>query len=264
MATYRSSSHVPNTAPDNPLLGVLGLGVAAFSIWGLVCAARITLGAVSVLVDVFLGAAPSSLLGSVTLSAFAGAFAGIALALLRSLRRKPDAASKSFLSALFSKGLTRSINSGFWGRALISGTVGLLVGAITGASGAISFPQFFNGSASSILSAGSLPLMVFVGGGFGGPGGTGFWSMLFLILVLILMGLIIGILSGLIVHLVVAAAAGATKGATKEAVLRILEEPDEKPQPHRIRNGVVRGALTGVVVTILESIFTVWGILSLP
>jgi hypothetical protein len=264
MATYRSSSNTTSRTSQNPIAGLLGLGVVSVSIWGLVCAARVILGAVSVIVDVLFGTAPSTLIGSVILSAFAGAFAGIALALLRSLRRKPDAVSKSFLSALFNKGLAGSFDAGFWGRALISGTVGLLIGAITGASGAISFPQFFNGSASSILSAGSLPLMAFVGGGFGGPGGTGFWSMLFLILVLILMGLIVGILSGLIVHLVVAAAAGATKGATKEAVLRALEESDEEPQPHRIRNGVVRGALTGIVVAILESIFTVWGILALP
>jgi hypothetical protein len=241
------------------------IGLAAFgvSIWGIICAARICLASASIVLDVLFGAAPSGIVSSVIMSALAGGFAAITIALLRSFRRKAGSSTTSFLSALFNKGLAGpTLDAAFWGRVLVSGAIGWLIGAMTGASGAINFPQFIGGSADAILSI-SMPLMVFVGGGFSGPGGTGFWSVLFLIFVLIVLGIVIGILSGFIIHLIVAAVAGGTKGATKEVLLRALEDGEETPKRHRIRNGVVRGALAGLVVAALEAIFTVWGILGL-
>ncbi len=253
----------------NPLY-ILVIPAAGIAIWALVIAAQLVLVSAASLLGALSGAAPEGVASNILLSGIAGAFAGIAITIMRSLRRKPGSIEKSFVSALFSKGLAApSLDASFWGRALLSTFVGLLVGVFTGADGFISFPQAITGTAGDVFSI-HYPLVEFLGGGFGGSGagfggsgGIGFWAALFLILVIIVTAVLIGSLSGLFVHLIIMGLAGATKASTKELVLRSLQEPaDDKSERkgHPIRQGIVRGAMSGVLVGLIEALFTLWGI----
>jgi hypothetical protein len=248
----------------------LAIPAAGIAIWVLLIGAQFVLLSAVALLSVLFGAAPDGVASNIILSGIAGAFAGIAIATIRSLRRKPGSIEKSFVSALFSKGLAAPLIDGsFWGRAMLSTFVGLLVGAFTGADGFISFPQAITGTAADVFSI-HYPLIKFLGGGlggsgagFGGPDGIGFWSALFLILVIIVTAVLIGSLSGFFVHIVIKGMAGATKASTKELVLRSLREPADGKSEHKdhpIGQGIIRGALTGVFVGLIEGLFTLWGI----
>ena len=264
--TFNIRGHVTGsvTSSGNPLY-ILVIPAAGIALWSLVIAAEFVLISAASLIGVLFSTAPDSMAPNIFLSGIAGAFAGIATAMVRSLRRKPSSIEKSFISALFSKGLAApSLDGPFWIKTLLSTFIGFLVGMATGADGFISFPQAFTGTARDVFSV-HYPLVDFLGGGLGGsgagfagPDGFGFWSALFLMLVIILTALLIGSLSGLFVHLLVKAVAGATKASTKELVIQSLEDPapgEEKGHP--IGQGIIRGALTGVLVGVIEALFTI-------
>lgn len=261
--------HVPvnqrgplDQGPRDLLIGALGLGGIGILIWALVYAAQLVLVSGFMLVGAVLDASVDGLASNIFLSSIAGVFAGIAIATIRSLHRKPGNIEKSFVSALFSKGLAvPSLDGLFWAKVLLSAFVGLLVGAFSGADGFISFPQAIAGTAGKMFSSNDIALIHFLSGGFGGPGTVGFWSALLLIIVIILTTLIIGALSGLFVHLIIKGLAGAAKASTKELVLQSLEDPaDGEDKGHPIGQGIIRGALTGVLVGLIEAVFTLWGI----
>jgi hypothetical protein len=255
--------------PGDLFIGALGLGGIGILIWALVYAAQLVLVSGFMLVGALLDASVDGLASNIFLSGIAGVFAGIAIATIRSLHRKPGSIEKSFVSALFSKGLAvPSLDGLFWAKVMLSAFVGLLVGAFSGADGFISFPQAITGTAGKMFSSNDIVLTHFLSGGFGGsgagfggPGTIGFWSVLLLIIVIILTTLIIGTLSGLFVHLIIKGLAGATKASTKELVLQSLEDPaDGESKGHPIGQGIIRGALTGVLVGLIEAVFTLWGI----
>jgi hypothetical protein len=255
--------------PGELFIGALGLCGIGILIWALVYAAQFVLVSGFMLVGVVLDASADGLASNIFLSGIAGVFAGIAISTIRSLHRKPGNIEKSFVSALFSKGLAvPSLDGLFWAKVMLSAFVGLLVGAFSGADGFISFPQAITGTAGKMFSSNHIALIHFLSGGFGGSGagfgghGTiGLWSVLLLIIVIILTTLIIGALSGLFVHLIIKGLAGAAKSSTKELVLQSLEDPaDGEDKGHPIGQGIIRGALTGVLVGLIEAVFTLWGI----
>jgi hypothetical protein len=266
----RGPSNIPN--PLELLAGVASLVGAGILIWALVVAAELVFFSATALIVTMLGLAPDGVISNIILSSIAGVFAGIAVTMIRSLHRKPRSIEKSFVSALFSKGLAApSLDGLFWTKVMLSTLVGLLVGALTGADGFISFPQAVTGTAEHVFSTHyptQYPLIEFISGGlggsgagFGGAGGMGFWSALFLIIVIIVTAMIIGSLSGLFVHLTIRAIAGATKASTKELVLQSLEDPAAgESKGHPFGQGIIRGALTGVLVGLIEAVFTLWGI----
>jgi hypothetical protein len=214
--------------------------------------------------DVLLGAAPDAVTSNVVLSGIAGAFAGVAIAMTRSLRRNPGSAGKSFISALFSKGLgAPSPDGALWSGVLLGAAVGSFVGALTGAAGFISFPQTISGHSGDAFAGTLFPLTAFLGGGFGGPGGTHFGSLLFLALVVIMTALLVGLSIGFLVHLAIYNLAGATAASTQALILRALQgapKGGNRHQRHPLREGAIRGALTGALVGLTEAAFTVWGV----
>jgi hypothetical protein len=262
-----SSSSSSSSSSSNPIAGIASLAAAVISVWAVVCAARIVLSGVVLLFDALTGpAASASLAENLVMSGIAGVFSGVAIAMVRAWPKKAGHTSETFVSALFSKGLAAPTLDGvFWERFFIGGIIGLAVGILTGACGAISFLQP-EGGAASILQDATYPIVAFLGGGFGGPGGTGFWAILFLILVIILTAVLVGFFAGVIVHLSVFALAGMVKGTTKAMTLQGLEEKSGEPnkKPHPIQAGMIRGMLTGLLNGVVEAIFTAWGVLNLP
>ena len=130
----RGTSNTPN--PVELLTGVACLVGAGILIWALVIAAELVFFSAAALVDTMLGLAPDGVISNIILSSIAGVFAGIAATTIRSLRRKPGSIEKSFVSALFSKGLAApSLDGLFWAKVMLSTLVGLVVGALTGADG---------------------------------------------------------------------------------------------------------------------------------
>src|SRR6266404_1368628 len=245
--------------------GAISIGVAVVSVWGLVCAARITLSGLSLLIDTLTNGAPADVMKTLVLNGMGGVLGGVAIVVLRSWARKSGHLSQSFVSALFNKGLAAPALDGiFLGRVLIGGIVGFLVGMANGAAGFINFPQFLSESGGTEVFHNTVyPIVAFLGGGFGGPGGTDFWALLFLIVVIIAAALLMGFLAGFLLHVVLAGVGGTIKGGTKAYVTKILTERtvgEKMEESHPIRAGVTRGLLIGLIVGTLESIFTVLGV----
>src|SRR5205823_3130241 len=139
---------------------------------GLVSAAGITLSAISNVLQLFT-TSNDIVWNNLILSGFAGIFAGAAIAVLRSIRKKKGH-SESFVSALFGGGLTRTdFGAAYWGHVLLGGSIGFAIGAINGASGTISFLHSTQDVAAA-FSYQQFAIVTLLGGGFGGPGGTDF------------------------------------------------------------------------------------------
>jgi hypothetical protein len=135
---------------------------------------------------------------------------------------------------------------------------------MSGAIGIISFPQFLSDSAGTYFQGDVFPLLTFLGGGFGGPGGDGFWSLLFLILVIILTAILTSLLAGVLLHTVVWALSGGAKAGAKALTMRALSDPSRQEsgvERHPIVAGIARGALVGVLTGIVQSTFTVLGVM---
>jgi len=127
--------------------------------------------------------------------------------------------------------------------------------------GMLNLPQFLWGTSEAVIHESAYPIIGLVGGGFGGPGGTGLLSLAFIVLVIIIAALLAGLLIGVISHVLLLALAGTTKGAAKAYFTKILrDEPSGASDPNPIGTGAVRGLITGLTVGILESIFTLMGI----
>src|SRR5437879_4042586 len=108
----------PSSVPqaDTPVAGIAGLVGFGFAIWGLVCASGIILQAVKHLVDLGAGV-PAEFIQTVFLNGICGLLAGVAMAIIRSWPRRATHVEKSFVSALFNKGLAElNFDSVFWGR----------------------------------------------------------------------------------------------------------------------------------------------------
>src|SRR5437868_809891 len=100
----------------NPILGAIGLLAMGISLWVLACAAAVTLSGLSLLLDLSLHGGPAGIIQNVLMSGVAGIFAGVAMAIVRCWPRKTSALTKSFISALFSKGLAEpQLDAVFWG-----------------------------------------------------------------------------------------------------------------------------------------------------
>jgi hypothetical protein len=253
-----------STSGNNPISGIIGLAFTALSIWGLVCAARIIFATVSLLLKGLGGGLAATITVNIALSAVAGFFAAVGTEILRQNYRRASKYGGHFISSLFQKRLGESmLDSVFWGRVVIGGCVGLAAGAVNGSMGILNFPQFLWGTAGRIIHESSYPIIAFVGGGFGGPGGTGFFSLAFLVLVIIISAVLAAFLIGFLLHLLMYGIAGMTKGATKAYLTDILRDQSagEGKDDHPVVAGMRRGFYIGLIVGIIESVFTVLGII---
>lgn len=249
------------------LLMFVGGFVALFAIVvGLIIGSKLALGGLTALFDGWGYGFGAQLSGHLLKGALTGAFAGGATAAYRAYRKNLSGAEKAFLSALFTKeGLKNfELDSVLLGRVAIGGIVGLLVGLVASASGAVSVLDLAGQSSNFAGTA----LGGVIGAGAGGGGGWGdFFGNLFLYGAgLIVLGLLIGVSLGFGIHLLLFAAAGAAKGAAKEYVGSILQETgaqDEIHDPKSVVSGAVRGAIVGVVVGALFALPTAvksWGL----
>jgi hypothetical protein len=198
----------------------------------------------------------------------AGVFAGIATVIVRAWGRKPGHLESSFLSALFAKGLeTPPYDKVFCGRVLVGGIVGMVVGLVAGASGALSFPQLLSGASHEILTNTAYPIyqtVVGITGGAGAGGEFDWFGLIVIAIALIFMGLLLGVASGFAVHIIMSGIAGLMKGIAKEFIIEVLEEKDKdirRNEPHPQIAGILRGLLTGLVAGILMAVSTIWGII---
>jgi hypothetical protein len=241
--------------------GIVGLAALGVSVWAIICAARITISAISLLIVA--GNIPT-LFTNLVLSGIAGGFAGLAVATIRSWPRKSGRLQESFISSIFNKSLADPNSGGvFWLRILVGGLIGFTVGAVNGGGGILSFPQIASGSGEVILNP-ATPIAILIGGGFGGPGGTGILSLLFLIIFIVFAAILVGLLAGFLYHLFLYALAGMIKGGTKTFVSNALQDRvagKGAKEPHPVAAGMIRGSLIGLFVGIIESIFTTWGII---
>jgi hypothetical protein len=259
-STTTSATAAPATS--NPIAGMVRLAAWGLSMWGIVCAARITVAAISLLLTGLQRGVATTLITNLVLSGITGFFAAVATELLRQSFRRASNYSAPFFSSLFQRQLGEStLGVVFWSRVLIGGLVGLGVGALTGSMGMLNVSQFLWGTSEAVIHESAYPIMGLVGGGFGGPGGTGLFSLAFIVLVIIITALLAGLLIGVVAHVLVLALAGTTKGAAKAYFTKILrDEPCGVSDPNPIANGAVRGFITGLTVGVLESIFTILGI----
>src|ERR1043166_744503 len=182
----RSQTPVGSAVNDiNPFVGFLGLAGVVIGIWALVCAARLILAAISALLAPPDWITVPGLAANIFENAICGLFAGLAIGVLMAWGRKPGNLASSFLSALFNKNLAQpDLDALFWGRVVLSGVVGWIVGRTAGGVGIIALPSSWSLNAQTILHATNTPLGRFIGGDFGGPGGTDFFPLLFLFVVI--------------------------------------------------------------------------------
>lgn len=242
------------------LMMASGFVMLALAFVGLLYGAILAVGGVAALLDGFghgFGAQMSKHLATGMLT---GAFAGIATVAYRAYRKNPSGAEKSFLSALFNGEI--GFDAAFWGRVAVGGTVGLLVGLVASASGAVNPLDWLTGQPPHLVGT---ALGQVVLGGAGGGWGDFFGNLLFYGTGLIVLGLLLGVAFGFGIQLLLFAAAGAAKGAAKEYILLILEEAGTREEiqiPKPVASGAVRGAIVGIVVGVLFTLSTAIKLLS--
>jgi hypothetical protein len=192
---------------------------------------------------------PHAAVSMIVLSGFAGVFAGVAGAVFKSVRFKVDPMAKSFVSAYFNKSLVDiRIDGAFWGRIVVGGMVGWMVGAWLAAAGFTSVPELVSGvyTLSNLIPMHS--------GGFGGsPPPASLFGILFLLLLAILVGPVAGLISGSLVSIGLSMIAGVTKGTVKAYVEDVLSEPSDR-SASAIMIGAFRGLAVGMVAGIIQAI----------
>ena len=230
----RSRSTGPVGSDVDPVVGGLSLAAVCVGVWALVCAARLILAAIS-----FALAPPDwitvrGLAANIFENAICGLFAGLAIGIFMAWGRKPGNLGSSFLSALFNKNLAQpDLDALFWGRVVLSGVVGWIVGRVAGSVGIIALPPSWSLNAQTVLHATNTPLALFIGGGMGGPGGTDFFPLVFLFIVIVLLIIVVALLASVLLHLLLWGVMGMSKGAVKAYVVELLmpraDENGEKP-----------------------------------
>ncbi|MBF0520829.1 MAG: hypothetical protein HQK92_14045, partial [Nitrospirae bacterium] len=184
--------------------------------------------------------------------------------------------SESFLKSIFTKDLILRLPH-FFGIILLNLTVGLIVGAIAGASGSISAGNFVvdalnNSNVTGVIL--TTPIFaiqhIIVSGGFGGVGsGGGFFALFFILIMIIIQAIIIGIISGILISALQGLLFGVIKGVSysffKSFVLVKYELKDftsfNDIVIQSMKEGVKTGAIVGFIVGTLQGIFTLIGII---
>lgn len=229
--------------------------VALAFLVGLVLAAMPVLSGLGTLLSALSGDLPHKAVSVIVLSGFAGVFAGFAGAVIKNLRYKVDPLAKSFLSAYFNRSLVDiRFDSAFWGRIIIGGLVGWMVGAWLTAAGFTSVPELFQGvfTLDNVVPRAS--------GGFGGaPPPTDFFGVLFLLLFVLLAGPLAGFISGSVVSIALSILAGVSKGIVKAYIEELLENPGGRRT--RFKDATMTGLFSGLMVGIIQAICTGIGII---
>ena len=139
--------------------------------------------------------------------------------------------------------------------------MGVVVGTVTGASGAVSIPQLFTDLPHSFLTQTSV-----IGGGSGGAGGPpGLFFILLMMFVILMCAVIIGIVAGSIVHLLVLGIAGMAKDTAQDWIQRVMEPAvyERDPKHRWIAAAMRHGFAVGATVGMLEAVCTAVGITQL-
>jgi hypothetical protein len=192
---------------------------------------------------------PHEAVSMIVLSGFAGVFAGVAAAALKTVRFKADPLAKSFISAYFNKSLVDiRIDAAFWGRLVVGGLVGWMVGAWLTAAGFTSVPELLTG----VYTLNNLIPMA--SGGFGGPPPPANpFGIIFLLLLAILAGPVAGLISGSLVSIALSMVAGVTKGTVKAYVEAVLTDPNNRSSSD-IMIGAMRGLVVGILAGIIQAV----------
>lgn len=222
---------------------------------GLILAAIPVLSGLGTLMSALFGDLSHNAVSMIVLSGFAGVFAGVAGAVIKNVRFEVDPLAKSFLSAYFNRSLVDiRIDAAFWGRIVIGGLVGWMVGAWLTAAGFTSVPELFQG----IFTLDNLTPRA--GGGFGGaPPPADFFGIVFLLLLVLLAGPLAGFISGSVVSIALSMLAGVTKGIVKAYIEELLENP-RRPAA-RFKDATMTGLFSGLMVGIIQAICTGIGII---
>jgi hypothetical protein len=156
---------------QNPIAGIAGLAIMGVGVWVLICAARLILSAIEFAWTVPTWNSVPGLAVNIFENAICGLMAALAIGILQAWGRKPGHLTELFVPALFHGGLAQpELNATFWGKVALSSSVGWIVGRVAGAAGMIALPPAMSSSASILFSNHSVPLVIFLGGGLGGPG----------------------------------------------------------------------------------------------
>jgi len=244
-----------SSADVNPILAILSFPIMGAVLVALAVGAYVTLKGLALIVHAEGSGMASVIYENVIATGVAGLFAGAATALIGAMRRK-SALAQSVISGVFNPKLAAGFGESFWTLMTIESLIGLIVGALNGGAGIISFPQLLFGSHHLALRGDFYPIAaaLFGGGGSGGTGDGSFWSIVWVLLCLVLVvlacALIIGFFAGPIVQIAVTAFGGAVKGAAEAAAAR-----------HPLARGIARGLKIGLVVGIIEAVFSAWGYL---
>jgi hypothetical protein len=238
------------------------LGFIGFSLFVAVGAFGVMLQSVPVLIAAFAGTAPPEAVVNITLSAISGLAAGLFIGVLRRCGRKPGHKAKSLVSAVFRAELAApQWGSEFWFGVILDGIVGVVVGTVTGASGAISIPQLFTDLPHTFLTQTSV-----IAGGSGGAGGPpGLFLILLTMFVIFMCAIIVGIIAGSIVHLLVLGIAGMAKDTAQDWIQRAMEPAvyERDPKHPWIAAAMRHGFAVGATVGMLEAVCTAVGITQL-
>jgi hypothetical protein len=223
---------------------------------GLILAAFPLLHGFDTLLSVFSHDLPHGAVSMIALSGFAGIFAGIAAAAVKSAPFKVHPLAKSSLSALFNRSLANiRIDGAFWGRIVIGGLVGWMVGAWLASAGFTSVPELFQG----VYTLGNL--IPTASGGFGGePPPANIFGILFLVLLIFLAAPLAGLISGWLVRIALSAFAGMTKGVVKNYIEALLTDP-ERPASSGIKDGALGGFYVGLIAAIIQTICSIIGVI---
>jgi hypothetical protein len=241
------------------------LGFAAVGVWGLICATRLIFAAIGFALTPPTWNTVPGLAVNILENAICGLMAALAIGIILFWGRKPGKLTESFVSALFNGNLAKpDINAVFWGKVVLSGAVGWTVGRVAGGAGIVALPPTIASSGPVLFGSGKVPLVMFIGGGYGGPGGTDFLPLVFLFVVVFLMIVLLAAVAGTLLHLALYGVAGMTKGGVRAYVLALIKpraEPGSEPDQstHPVIVGMQRGFIVGVIVGAFDAAFTTWG-----
>jgi len=196
-----------------------------------------------------------------------GAAAGIIVGLLRNFKIFKNNHSETIINSLFSHDLVFKLPN-FWGLILLNALIGLIIGFICGASGAVSLVHVILNVISEIILNSNYPLYkIMVVGGFGGIGlGDDFLALFFIFLIIIVSSIIIGILSGLIISIFQGLIYGAIHSISSSIFKSFFIVQYEignysnffKILIKSMKEGLISGLTVGIIVGIIQATSTLF------
>jgi hypothetical protein len=248
----RGSRTIRVASGENPVVGLIGLTVMGVGVWGLICATRLLFAAIGFAFTPPTWSNVPGLAVNILENAICGLMTALAIGIVMAWEKKPGSNLPH-----------PELNAAFWGKVVLFASIGWAVGRVAGAAGTIDLPPAMSNSAYVLFSSDKVPLVMFIDGRLGGPGGTDFLSLAFLFLVLLIMIVMLAVLVGTMLHLALYGVAGMTKGGkayvSKLISSRIEPNIEVDNDTHPVVVGMQRGFIVGVIIGTCEAVFTTWG-----